>query len=225
MQSLFPPEPAGSRSMVLATVLPETSSKLFLMPAQIKPNLLRQQKRKQRRQLSASQQAKHAQQLAEQLLSHPAFIDSQCIAAYLSNDGEIDPVYIIKQAWKLGKQVYLPVLSAHENSLLFAPFEKNSSMCRNQFGIDEPDCLPEHWLKAEHMDLILLPLVAFDEQGNRMGMGGGFYDRSLANIRQQKKSTQLIGLAHEIQKVTQLEVQRWDIPLHAIATENDFYKT
>ena len=194
------------------------------MSPQIKPNLLRQQKREQRRQLSASQQAKHAEQLAEQLLGHSAFIDSQCIAAYLSNDGEIDPVHIVEQAWKLGKEIYLPVLSAHENSLLFAPFEKDNPMCRNQFGIDEPDCLPEHWLTAQHMDLILLPLVAFDEQGNRMGMGGGFYDRSLANIRQQEKPTQLIGLAHEIQKTDQLDVQSWDIPLHAIATENDFYK-
>ena len=194
------------------------------MSSQIKPNLLRQQKREQRRQLSASQQAKHAQQLAECLLRHSTFIDSQCIAAYLSNDGEINPAAIIEQAWKLGKQVYLPVLSAHENSLLFAPFEKDSPVCRNQFGIDEPDCLPEHWLKAEHMDLILLPLVAFDEQGNRMGMGGGFYDRSLANIHQQEKLTHLVGLAHEIQKIDQLDAQSWDIPLHAIATENDFYK-
>lgn len=187
-------------------------------------NTLRQQKRKQRRQLSPSEQATHAQQLAEQLIKHPVFIDSHCIAAYLSNDSEIDPIHIIEQAWKLGKQMYLPVLSAHENSLLFAPFNKDSVMCRNQFAIDEPDCLPEHWLKAEHMDLILLPLVAFDEQGNRIGMGGGFYDRSLANIREQEKSTQLIGLAHEIQKTPQLETQSWDVPLHAIATEINFYK-
>ena len=194
------------------------------MSAQINPNALRQQKREQRRQLSASQQAKHAEQLTERLLDHIAFIDSQRIAAYLANDGEIDPAQIIEHAWNLGKQVYLPVLSAHENSLLFAPFEKDNPMCRNQFGINEPDCLPEHWLKAKHMDLILLPLVAFDEQGNRMGMGGGFYDRSLANIRQQANSTQLIGLAHEVQKTIQLDVQSWDIPLHAIATEDRFYQ-
>ncbi len=194
------------------------------MSAKTSPNLIRQQKREQRRQLSGSQQAQHAEQLSKHLLKQQTFINSRHIAAYLANDGEIDPAHLIEQAWNLGKQVYLPVLSDHENSLLFAPFEKNSPMCRNQFGIDEPDCLPEHWLKAEHMDLILLPLVAFDEQGNRMGMGGGFYDRSLENIHQQGKKTQLIGLAHEIQKADQLEVQSWDIPLHAIATEINFYK-
>ena len=195
------------------------------MSAQKKPHPLRRQKREQRRQLSDSDQAQHAEQLSQQILQQPAFINNQHIAAYLANDGEINPQPIIEQAWNLGKQVYLPVLSAHENSLLFALYEKNSPMCRNQFGIDEPDCLPEHWLKAEHMDLILLPLVAFDDQGNRMGMGGGFYDRSLENIREQEKPTQLIGLAHEVQKTDQLEVQSWDIPLHAIATESNFYKT
>ena len=186
-------------------------------------NQLRQDKRAQRRNLSPTQQAHHAQQLAEQILRQTSFHQHQHIAVYLSNDGEIDPVHIIEHAWKKNKKVYLPVLSAHENSLLFAPYQSDSLMCHNEFGIDEPNCLPEHWLKAEQMDLILLPLVAFDEQGNRMGMGGGFYDRSLENIRQLENPTQLIGLAHEIQKTDHLDVQSWDIPLDAIATENNFY--
>ena len=189
-----------------------------------KANSLRKQKREQRKNLSTPEQTQHAQQLAEQVLQHPAFIDSQSIAAYLANDGEINPMLIIEQAWRMGKKVYLPVLSAHENSLLFAHYEAGAAMCRNEFGIDEPDSAAEHWLKAEHMDLIFLPLVAFDEQANRMGMGGGFYDRSLANIREREKTTHLIGLAHEIQKTPQLEVQSWDIPLYAVATEAAFYK-
>ena len=188
-------------------------------------DLLRQDKRQQRRNLDASLQAKHAEQLTRLFLQEDLFSQHQKIAAYLANDGEIDPVHIIKQAWDLGKQVYLPVLSAHENSLLFALYEEGMPMCRNQFGIDEPNSAPEHWLRAEHMDLILLPLVAFDELGNRMGMGGGFYDRSLACLQQQASTTRLIGLAHEIQKVEQLATQSWDIPLHAILTEDQLYLT
>ncbi|MFC1588990.1 5-formyltetrahydrofolate cyclo-ligase [Pseudomonadota bacterium] len=184
-------------------------------------NQLRHYKREQRRKLNPEQQARHAEQLAELILQQTTFIRHQKIAVYLANDGEIDPAHIVNHAWDQGKQVYLPVLSAHENSLLFAPFETETPLCRNQFGIDEPNIAPEHWLKAEHMDLILLPLVAFDEQANRMGMGGGFYDRSLANIREHK--TQLIGLAHEVQKVEQLDVQNWDVPLDAIATEDKLY--
>ena len=193
------------------------------MSAATTPNLLRQQKRKQRKTLSPAQQQRHAEQLTAQLLTQPAFINANRIAAYLANDGEISPAEIIDQARRLGKEIYLPVLSAPGNRLLFAPFGSNSSMCRNQFGIDEPDCPPEHHLKAEQMDLILLPLVAFDTQGNRLGMGGGFYDRSLANIRQHDSHTHLFGLAHEIQKTEQLEVRDWDVPLDAVVTEADFY--
>jgi 5-formyltetrahydrofolate cyclo-ligase len=193
------------------------------MSAATTPHLLRQQKREQRRTLSPAQQRRHAERVTTQLLSRPEFTNTEHIAAYLANDGEINPAEIIEQAWRLGKNIYLPVLSAPGNRLLFAPFEANSSMCCNQFGIDEPDCPPEHRLKAEQMDLILLPLVAFDTQGNRLGMGGGFYDRSLANIRQHERRTQLFGLAHEIQKTEQLEVQEWDVPLDAVVTEADFY--
>lgn len=184
-------------------------------------NQLRHHIREQRRRLSPEQQAENARQLAELVLQQAVFSSRQKIAVYLANDGEIDPAHIVEHAWSQGKQVYLPVLSAHENSLLFAPYEPEMPMCRNEFGIDEPDIAPEHWLLARHMDLILLPLVAFDEQGNRMGMGGGFYDRSLADIREH--DTHLIGLAHEIQKVEQLEVQSWDVPLDAIATEDRLY--
>ncbi|MDT8453299.1 MAG: 5-formyltetrahydrofolate cyclo-ligase, partial [Gammaproteobacteria bacterium] len=159
--------------------------------------MLRLQKREQRRTLSPEQQRRHAERVSAQLVTRPAFTNAEHIAAYLANDGEINPAEIIEQAWRLDKKVYLPVLSEPGNRLLFAPFEPNSSMCCNQFGIDEPDCPPEHRLKAEQMDLILLPLVAFDTRGNRLGMGGGFYDRSLADIRQHDSRTQLFGLAHE----------------------------
>ncbi len=193
------------------------------MSAPIIPHLLRQQKREQRRTLSPAQQRRHAEQLTTHLQSQPAFIEADRIAAYLANDGEINPAEIIEQGWNLSKKIYLPVLSTPGNRLLFAPFDANSSMRRNQFGIDEPNCPHEHRLKAEQMDLILLPLVAFDTRGNRLGMGGGFYDRSLASIRQHERRTQLFGLAHEIQKTEQLEAQEWDVPLDAVVTEANFY--
>lgn len=193
------------------------------MPSVTTPNLLRQQKREQRKTLSPAQQQRHAEQLTAQLLTQPAFTEADRIAAYLANDGEISPAKIIDQARRLGKKIYLPVLSSPGNRLLFAPFEPNSLMCRNQFGIDEPNCPPEHHLTAEQMDLILLPLVAFDTQGNRLGMGGGFYDRSLANIRRHDSRTHLFGLAHEIQKTEQLEARDWDVPLDAVVTEADLY--
>ncbi len=100
-------------------------------------------------------------------------------------------------------------------------------MCVNKFGILEPACKPKYWLKPRQMDLMLLPLVAFDEAGNRLGMGGGFYDRSLAHLklRQHVRKPYLIGLAHECQKAGNVLVQSWDVPLNAIVTEKRVYET
>jgi 5-formyltetrahydrofolate cyclo-ligase len=144
----------------------------------------------------------------------------------LPSDGEIDPIYVIEQAWLRGKQVYLPVLQPLrgklKNSLYFAPFEPGSIMRANKYGIQEPAIHPSNWLRAQQIDLMLVPLVAFDAGNNRLGMGGGFYDRSLAhrNIQQRNTRPYLIGLAHELQKTNQLPVENWDIRMDAIATEN-----
>jgi 5-formyltetrahydrofolate cyclo-ligase len=195
------------------------------MPAQSPSALLRREKRGQRRALTTAEQAQHAGQLADQIIHHPRFLNCRRIACYLSNDGEIDPIYIIEQAWTQAKQVYLPVLSPLKDSLLFAPFEPESRMCTNKFDIQEPACHPKYWLKAQQCDLMLLPLVAFDETGNRLGMGKGFYDRSLSHLRlrQYIRKPYLIGLAHECQKTDRLTVQSWDIPLDAIVTEKQIY--
>jgi len=81
------------------------------------PARLRKQKREQRRSLTLDEQSQHANQLAHQLIHQPRFLSCRRIACYLSNDGEIDPINIIGQAWMQGKQVYLPVLSPLKDSL------------------------------------------------------------------------------------------------------------
>lgn len=191
------------------------------------PSQLRLQMRHARRALSSEQQQQHAQNLAQQLCRCRSFINSRRLACYLANDGEINPQYIIERAWQLGKQVYLPVLAPLAQSLYFAPFEPDCELSSNRFGILEPICHPEQWLRAQQLDLMLLPLVAFDSAGNRLGMGGGFYDHSLA-YRQHRRhwhKPKLLGLAHELQKTDRLIRQNWDIPLDGIATEDTIYTT
>lgn len=187
---------------------------------------LRKNIRQQRRSLKEHQQEQNAFLLAHSLTHHPLFLNAKRIACYLAEDGEIDPVYIIEKAWRYKKQVYLPVLPPTGKSLFFAPYSKNSKLKLNRFGIAEPDVHPKYWIRARQLNLVLLPLVAFDEKGNRLGMGGGFYDRSLAftTHRKQWHSPHLIGLAHELQKVEHLPCESWDVPLNLIATEIGFYK-
>lgn len=189
-------------------------------------NQLRQHIRTQRRALDPHLQEQHAQNLASLLVQQPIFRNSKRVACYLAEDGEIDPGYIVEKAWQYKKDVYLPVLPPTGKSLFFAPFSVDTQLTPNRFGIAEPRVHPRHWLRARQLNLILMPLVAFDISGNRLGMGGGFYDRSLAftTHRKQWHSPHLIGLAHELQKVDSLPCESWDVPLNMIATESNIYK-
>ena len=199
---------------------PETTSSKNTSAAEI-----RRLKRAQRQALSAAEQQQHSMALCDNIIRQKNYRNSQHIACYLANDGEIDPYLLIEHALFANKSVYLPLLSPLKNSLYFAPYDEYSEFSLNRFGIAEPVCHPSEWIKASQLDLLLLPLVAFDLHGNRVGMGGGFYDRTLGYLQHRRhwRKPVLIGLAHEIQKEDNLIRQNWDIPLNGIATEKQFY--
>jgi len=182
---------------------------------------LRKHLRQQRKALSTDSQEQHALALNQHLSRNKLFKRSKRIGAYLAADGEIDPSYLIEGAWLANKKIYLPILAPFSLRIYFAPYTVNSKMKLNRFHIAEPDVHPKHWLKPQQLDLILMPLVGFDKSGNRLGMGGGFYDRSLnfMHFRNRAFKPYLIGLAHELQKVDRLPVQTHDVPLKIIATE------
>ena len=196
----------------------------FDMP--INNSNIRTGKRRLRNQLTSLEQSMHAVGLANQVCRQQIFLNSSKVACYFANDGEIDPEHIIQTAWKLRKNVYLPVLSPFQRKLYFAPYESGMEMHLNRYGIPEPACRPTQWINAWQLDLMLVPLVAFDTSGNRLGMGGGFYDRSLAYRQSRTHSLRpkLIGLAHELQHEKKLAANSWDIPLDMIATEERIYK-
>ncbi|CCQ09874.1 5-formyltetrahydrofolate cyclo-ligase [Pseudoalteromonas luteoviolacea B = ATCC 29581] len=98
-------------------------------------------------------------------------------------------------------------------------------MKANAYGILEPVLNCSEVCPIAQLDLLLMPLVAFDKQGNRMGMGGGYYDRTLASYYKQNWETpRLIGLAHDCQQVDELPTEVWDVPLQAILTPTRFYQ-
>lgn len=189
-------------------------------------NQLRKTVRGLRRNLSPEQQKKASHLLLSRIRQRLDFIRAKHIALYLPNDGEIDPQPLIALCWKLGKTVYLPVLhpTAH-NRLWFVPYSPKSTMIQNIYGIQEPKLIPKLRRNAWALNLVFLPLVAFDAQGNRMGMGGGYYDRTFDFKAKKRgfKSPNLIGLAHEIQRVEKLPVENWDIPLESIISDRNSY--
>ena len=191
---------------------------------------IRRLMRNKRRNLSSGEQKKAAMALKNQLEHHPIFIRSQNIAFYLTNDGEIDPMPLLQRALKLGKHCYLPVIHPLKpGHLWFCRYRQHDKLIKNQYGILEPIVKNHHLLKSATLDLVLTPLVAFDDQGARLGMGGGYYDRTFsalnksALIRGHQSKPILIGLSHECQKVDRLSVDSWDIPLAEIITDRSLY--
>ena len=183
--------------------------------------LLRKTLRQKRKSLSFYQQKKSAHQLVNQFRHLTVFKTANKIAVYQATDGEINPYYLMNLIWAYGKQCYLPVLRRFPNQELgFVRVYKTSRLHRHRFGFKEPKAT--RMLFSHQLDMVCLPLVGFDSSGQRLGMGGGFYDRSFA--RAPKKKVYKLGLAHDCQQVEQLHSQAWDIPLDAILTPSQHIK-
>ncbi len=175
--------------------------------------------RQKRRAINHSNRERFAKRLLFQTQKLVTFKHGQKIAIYLPNDGEIDTKYINNFLKRQGFSIYLPILD--NKSLKFAKINKHFK--KNRFGIKEP--VSTQILSAKQMNIIFIPLVGFDKNKNRIGMGGGFYDRTLSFKKHQQnyKNPKLCGLAFDCQKVNKLNTKPWDIPLNAIITPTTIY--
>lgn len=183
---------------------------------------IRRAMRQRRRSLSPRQRRLAGQALARALSRSHLFLRARRIACFIAADGEIDTAPVIRAAWHAGKELYLPVLAPFNGRRLwFLRYHPDSPMTRNRFGIPEPRLRDNPRLPAHRLDLVLTPLVAFDGAGNRLGMGGGYYDRMFAyrRTRAHWPGPRLLGLAHHCQKVDQLPVAPWDVPLDGIVSD------
>jgi len=187
---------------------------------------LRRRLRAQRRALLPDEQRRAARALTRHVAATALFRVSRRIACYLAHDGEIDLSMIIGRAWRMHKQPFLPVLSPlAADRLWFAAATPGMELRPNRFGILEPAANAADLVRADQLDLILMPLVAFDVRGNRLGMGGGFYDKSVEFLRRRRhwKTPRLLGIGYDFQKVAQLPISDWDVPLDGVVTERAVY--
>ncbi|MDI1301728.1 MAG: 5-formyltetrahydrofolate cyclo-ligase [bacterium] len=185
---------------------------------------LRRTLRARRRALSVFARKKAARELAHRLAALPALKTAQHIALYWPVDGEIDTRTLLRHARMTRRKFYLPVLRKFPaNTLAFARWHAGRALHPNRLGIPEP--AGRVTFSARHMDVILLPLTGFDARGNRLGMGGGFYDRTLAFRKHgHAHKPVLIGVAHACQQVDRLESAVWDIPLNQVATDKHVFR-
>ncbi len=177
---------------------------------------LRQQLRQRRRDIPAAQRIEAAEQLADALFALPFAPQHGPVAGYWALDGEI-----ALHRWQMrlpDTLTYcLPVLTG--DVLRFAPWRPGQPLTANRYGIPEPDVGADDTLAAEQMSLVVAPLVGFDAQGRRLGMGGGWYDRSFAFRQARPAPPWLVGVGFAAQQVEDLPVQPWDVGVDAICTE------
>lgn len=186
---------------------------------------MRLELRDRRRALAAPERIAAAQQLARHLLAVHGAPKTGHVAGYWAMDGEI-----ALHAWQLnlpqGLTYCLPVL-ADEGRLKFAAWRPGDALITNRFGIPEPDVARSSLLDPASMALVVMPLVGFDARCERLGMGGGWYDRSFAATRPRPghpaRAPMLVGAAFDLQRVEALSTAPWDVALDAICTERQIY--
>lgn len=177
---------------------------------------LRQRLREQRRAIPATRRLAAADALAQRLLDLPCAPDHGYVAGYWAMDGEI-----ALHRWQLNLPATvsycLPVLDG--KLLRFAPWQPGAALTANRYGIPEPDVPASALLPAEAMALVVAPLVGFDTSGGRLGMGGGWYDRSFAFRHRQAPPPWLVGVGFALQQIDSLPGEDWDVAVDMVCTE------
>ena len=176
-----------------------------------------------RKDLSVVFQREASYKIVNHIFDSACFRSAKSIALYHAVRGEADPAALLTTA--MTKQFYLPVLSLDaDNSLFFSPINRDTQYKKNKFSIPEPLCSESSLVRASDLDLIVMPLLGFDRQGNRLGMGGGYYDRSLSFKKTHVSKPLLMGFAYQWQELESISVDPWDISLDSLVTENGFIK-
>ncbi len=183
---------------------------------------LRRRMRETRRSLDEATRLELSARGCEALRSSRFYRRAKNIACYIPFDGEASPQPLAAQASADGKNIYLPLVGTRKpQPLRFAQVGATTEFRNNRYGIAEPDTANARLIEPRWLDLVVMPLVAFDDNGNRLGMGSGYYDRTfhfLAHRRLWLKPS-LVGIAFNVQQVTALQPAPWDIPMAAVATE------
>jgi 5-formyltetrahydrofolate cyclo-ligase len=187
---------------------------------------LRRHMRAQRRCLSAHQRAQAALRIARIAQRHLLLRPGKHVAVYIAHGSEVDLSPLIDRARQRGCILYLPAISDYRCSRMdFVRFDADAPLRANRYGIPEPERRNAARIPPRQLDLIFVPLVAFDANGWRLGSGAGFYDRALRHLRigRRWRRPQLIGVGYELQRVPQLEPAPWDVPLDAAITQKNLY--
>ena len=177
-----------------------------------------------RRQLTPAERVAAARGLRDSLEQLPEFLTDKHVAGYWATGGELPLNLAIAPLADRGQTFYLPIVtkSGGKRRLTFAPWATGEDVESNDMGIPEPKA-SEHIVEANKLDLVLVPLLGFDRKGNRLGFGGGYYDRSFEFLHGQQRPAQplLVGVGYHFQELDAITTAEWDISLDYIATDKE----
>jgi len=184
----------------------------------IPSSTLRAQAKRARQEMQPANRVDASRRIAEHFLNSRYFLSSQSIACYLATWDEVDTSMIIERAWRAKKRIFAPVIDV-SGEMTFKQLRPETALVRNRFGLWEPESRLE--IEPLELDVVVTPLVAFDHRCNRIGMGGGYFDRTFAFLRSRQSwlRPKLIGLAFDCQKVEEIVPKPWDIRLYHVISE------
>ena len=184
-------------------------------------NNARNEIRQKRKALHEDEVAKCSELVRRVVLEHEFLKQNRCIASYHSFSGEIDTVEINKALRLAGHHMALPVIHPEKKGLMdFYSYEKPEDLILNRFKIPEPVVSEENLVQPHKLEVVIVPLVGFNEKGERLGMGGGYYDRMLKKISCECLT---LGLAYDFQLIPEIKSQPWDMPLDEVITPTKHY--
>lgn len=187
--------------------------------AQRRKRELRRDRLRARTELHPDERECASEIITEKVIRSAFFQRSRLLGCYLSLPSEVDTWRIISRAWRMKKRIFAPVTSRNR-MLVFRELTPESTLVRDDFGLTMPAAGEE--IAARKLDLVLTPLVAFDENSQRIGMGGGYYDRTFSFLRGRRLllRPKLVGLAFACQEVSAIVASPWDIRLFSVITES-----
>ena len=180
---------------------------------------LRDRGKKARNNIPEELHAKYSLNICHRFLNSGLFFRAKNIACYLSTANEVDTSLIFERAWKAKKRIFVPIVEKR-SKMRFVQIKRNTRLERNQNGIWEP--VSGNGISRAELDVVVTPLVVFDRKLNRIGMGGGYFDRYFSFLKCNRKwfRPKLVGFAFECQKVEQIGPNPWDIRLYRVITES-----
>jgi 5-formyltetrahydrofolate cyclo-ligase len=198
----------------------------LLSAMSVSPTQLRAQLRARRRAVPAHERTSASRQFARILRRARVLRPGRRVGIYVAHDHEADPRSIVELALRYRCELYLPaIVDYRRRRMEFRRYAGDTRLRPNRYGIPEPERRGAPRIAVGRLDLVLVPLVAVDARGTRLGTGAGFYDRALQHLRAGRRwrRPKLIGLAYEFQRVAPLTARAWDVPLDALLTEKGLY--